>query len=489
MSDDEMVEAEGVNMPIRHGMINTDDLVQQDEVPNIEQQAAETLSLPEASREAQEKQEELMRKLELKRRLRSAVVPTDPGEVKALLRQLAEPITLFGEREGERRDRLRKLVASMDPAEQEALQQGRLPLELDDAGPALRREKFYTEGSPALQEARRTLAHKSLQRAADRLAGAKRRRESPDEDERAEAAAMVDSLAQISNQSSEFADERPISACRFSPDGSLLASTSWSGHLKLWSMPACQHQQTIRAHQDRSLSGSELPALATGASDRCARVWSSTGKLLHDLRGHEERLGRIAFHPLGLHLGTASFDQTWRLWDLATGQCILEQEGHSRAVYALAFQQDGALAATGGLDAIGRVWDLRSGRSIMALEGHVKDILSMDWSPNGYLLASGSNDNTCRIWDMRKRDCTYTLPAHTSLVSQVRFEPSDGHFLVTAGYDNLTKLWDSRGLRLVKTLAGHEGKVMGADVSADSRTIVTAGYDRTIKLWHADDLT
>lgn len=40
-----------------------------------------------------------MRKLELKRRLRSAVVPTDPGEVKALLRQLAEPITLFGERE------------------------------------------------------------------------------------------------------------------------------------------------------------------------------------------------------------------------------------------------------------------------------------------------------------------------------------------------------------------------------------------------------
>lgn len=55
----------------------------------------------------------------------------------------------------------------------------------------------------------------------------------------------------------------------------------------------------------------------------------------------------------------------------------------------------------------------------MALEGHVKDILSMDWSPNGYILASGSNDNTCRIWDIRKRACTYTLPAHTSLVSQV----------------------------------------------------------------------
>lgn len=56
---------------------------------------------------------------------------------------------------------------------------------------------------------------------------------------------------------------------------------------------------------------------------------------------------------MGRHLGTASFDQTWRLWDLETGDCLLEQEGHSRSVYALAFQRDGALAASGGLDAVG----------------------------------------------------------------------------------------------------------------------------------------
>ena len=37
------------------------------------------------------------------------------------------------------------------------------------------------------------------------------------------------------------------------------------------------------------------------------------------------RLGRIAFHPMGDHLGTASYDLTWRLWDIATGDCLLEQ--------------------------------------------------------------------------------------------------------------------------------------------------------------------
>lgn len=56
---------------------------------------------------------------------------------------------------------------------------------------------------------------------------------------------------------------------------------------------------------------------------------------------------------MGRHLGTASFDHTWRLWDLETGVCLQEQEGHSREVYTLAFHPDGSLAASGGMDGIG----------------------------------------------------------------------------------------------------------------------------------------
>ena len=56
---------------------------------------------------------------------------------------------------------------------------------------------------------------------------------------------------------------------------------------------------------------------------------------------------------MGRHVGTASFDETWRLWDVETSSCLLEQEGHSRPVYTVAFHPDGSLAASGGLDAIG----------------------------------------------------------------------------------------------------------------------------------------
>ena len=79
------------------------------------------------------------------------------------------------------------------------------------------------------------------------------------------------------------------------------------------------------------------------------------------LDGHDMRVARLAFHPSGRFVGTASFDTTWRLWDVETRQELLLQEGlylfdvtflnriclgHSREVFTIGFQGDGALAAT-----------------------------------------------------------------------------------------------------------------------------------------------
>ncbi|XP_029942701.1 U4/U6 small nuclear ribonucleoprotein Prp4 [Salarias fasciatus] len=178
-----------------------------------------------------------------------------------------------------------------------------------------------------------------------------------------------------------------------------------------------------------------------------------------------------------------SYDNSWRLWDLEVQEEILHQEGHSKGVHDLSFHPDGSLVATGGLDAFGRVWDLRTGRCVVFLEGHLKEIYSLHFSPNGYHLATGSGDNTCKVWELRNRKCLYTVPAHQSLLSSVRFQPTDGHFLLTGAYDNTSKVWTHPGWTPLKTLAGHEGKVMGVDVSPDGKLIATCSYDRTFKLW------
>lgn len=69
--------------------------------------------------------------------------------------------------------------------------------EYEEAAP-VRKELFYTEGPATLKQARLAIAHFSLDRAATRLAGAKRKRESPDEDEEAEQTDTIKLMSTVS---------------------------------------------------------------------------------------------------------------------------------------------------------------------------------------------------------------------------------------------------------------------------------------------------
>lgn len=60
---------------------------------------ATTYALPEASNKERIEQEKLLQEYELRRKAKSVVVPTDDGRVRQMLRQINEPITLFGEKE------------------------------------------------------------------------------------------------------------------------------------------------------------------------------------------------------------------------------------------------------------------------------------------------------------------------------------------------------------------------------------------------------
>jgi U4/U6 small nuclear ribonucleoprotein PRP4 len=196
----------------------------------------------------------------------------------------------------------------------------------------------------------------------------------------------------FSNLGSQIGDERPISLVRFAPNGQVLATGSWSGSVKLWNVPACTPIRTLRGefghrpvpwlslipclgHSDRvggvawhpqaTLSQSiDSVNLVSGAGDACINVWSlnrfayfeaslSSGSQhsrsetpISVLRGHQDRICRVAFHPSGNYIASASFDTTWRFWDINTSKELLLQEGHSREVYTVEFQDDGSLAAS-----------------------------------------------------------------------------------------------------------------------------------------------
>ncbi|KAI0022444.1 WD40 repeat-like protein [Xylariomycetidae sp. FL0641] len=477
---------------------------------------------------APEKASAIMSQFERKRMAASIAVPTDDGRVRARLRELGEPITLFGEGPADRRDRLRELLALK--AEQATGEAADVDMEdAPDEDQADQEEEFYTNGGEELLRARQDIARYSLPRA-------KRRVEVQKQESAIKLQTHVKFRKQIKErlrgfelQGSQTAGDRYVSMTRISPNGQLVAAGNWGGSIKLLEIPSLEDKFTLRGHTNKVSGiswypGSTLPEanvspdsvnLASGGAEGKVNLWSlNQDTPLSTLEGHGARVCRVEFHPSGRYLASASEDTTWRLWDVETTTELLLQEGHSRGVFAVSYNSDGSLLASGGTDSIGRIWDLRSGRTVMILDGHmdghIKAIHGIDWGSDGHRVVTGSADGWIKCWDVRKVMRTGGVGAHSSAVADLRWykgldDPvlgntspglddkgsqlpkKSGTFLVSSGFDYKVKIFSADDWAVVQSLEGHTGPVASTDVSRDGRWIVSGGHDKTVKLWGRND--
>lgn len=134
---------------------------------------------------------------------------------------------------------------------------------------------------------------------------------------------------------------------------------------------------------------------------------------------------------------------------------------------------------------------------------------------------------------MRSLKALYTIPAHRSNVSDVRFfrgndlsfkrtdtlstdvdmvlddekdkdanHDSDkevatsgeeekyrsGLYFASSGYDGLVKLWSADDWQLLRTLSTDAGKVMSVDLSSDGKLMASGTYNRNFQLFAPEDV-
>lgn len=195
-------------------------------------------------KEYEQNQAELLAEFEKRKRAKKIQVSTDDSEVKAHLRQLEEPICLFGEGPADRRERLRKLLAEKG---EEAYKRQKV----EEIEEKKKRDEenitWYHEGPESLKDARYWIAEYSIPRAKARV-----KKEKEDKNFAAQKTVLASDvqkrLRSVHNECSQIGDERPLSYCQFSPNGKMLAVASWSGVCKLWSVPDCNLIRNLRGH-------------------------------------------------------------------------------------------------------------------------------------------------------------------------------------------------------------------------------------------------
>ncbi|MFV9507530.1 MAG: WD40 repeat domain-containing protein [Oscillochloridaceae bacterium umkhey_bin13] len=171
--------------------------------------------------------------------------------------------------------------------------------------------------------------------------------------------------------------QRAINALAVSPDGSVLASGSDDGTVRLWQLPAAQSKGTIGAHQGAVLA--------------------------------------LAFAPDGQHLASTGMDGVVRLWalhdsDTVTTITLIEEDGLSAtAVLGVGFTAAGALVAGTVYDGGVRLCDVQSGQPKATLQtgaggwlialapGPANSLAALDdagrlwaWGPDGAMLGRGA---------------------------------------------------------------------------------------------------
>ena len=197
----------------------------------------------------------------------------------------------------------------------------------------------------------------------------------------------------------------------FSPDSTLLASSSWDEAIRLYRVSdgVCVFMMPGQRYGVNSVGFSvDCRILATVREDRRLLFWDlrngTEGTLYQSQQFNHDDLNVciVAFSPDGNHFatsGNAGADHCIRLWRIADGKCVQLFRGHLHLVECIVFSADGKRMASATCDLRDsvKVWDVDEGSCLKTLAGNTSGSISLAFSADGRTLVANFN-HVCSIW-------------------------------------------------------------------------------------------
>ncbi len=209
-------------------------------------------------------------------------------------------------------------------------------------------------------------------------------------------------------------------------------------------------------------------------------------KLLRTMKGHEGRVGSIAWN--GYNICSGSRDRNILVRDVrAQDDYFCKFSGHKQEICGLKWSFDENMLASGGNDNKLFIWSLKNQSEITRFSQHNAAVKAIAWSPHQHnILASGGGtaDRCIRFWNLQtlsQIDCMDT----GSQVCNLMFSKNVNEIVSTHGYSlNQIIVWRYPSMQKLATLTGHTYRVLYLAASPCGQNIVTGAGDETLRFWN-----
>jgi WD40 repeat protein/serine/threonine protein kinase len=283
----------------------------------------------------------------------------------------------------------------------------------------------------------------------------------------------------------------------FSPDGTLIASVSADGQVKLWDGNSGKSVLTIAGITTLAFSRDGLH-FAAGAKDGTVTLREArTGKVVKSAdKLHAEAITALALSPDGKRLAAGSQDGNIKVCDAdSLGNATTLKKSHVTGVISLAFNPASTKLVSTGLDRNLIVWDVASGDP-QQFPGQTNGIAGAVFSADGKHLAFASIDDIVkmdivRVWktDALGTEVIAAAPqvkgeslSQSRGITSITISP-DGQRIATTGFDGAIRLLSVNTGRERHTLHGHSKAARSVAFSPDGQRLVSGSDDFTVKLW------